>query len=236
MMMFSSSPVGLNGVGTKAVNALSSRFEVISFREGKFKRAVFVRGKLSEEEDGKVKDQPDGTYVEFTPDSEIFKTYAWHDEFIIKRLQYYCYLNSGLVIEYNGQSFSSKNGLLDLLSAEIGQEPVHYETVHDKGDKIEFAFTHTNTYGESYFSFVNGQYTNDGGTHLSAFREGVLKGINEYAKHNYAGEDVREGMIGRDIDQTPRSGIRKPNQEQAGLGCSHVGRALRQRSGREVAA
>jgi len=188
--------VGLNGVGTKAVNALSSRFEVTSFREGKFKRALFQRGKLVDEADGRIKDEADGTLVSFTPDLEIFKSYTWHDEFIVKRLQYYSYLNAGLVIDYNGQSFTSKNGLSDLLAAEIGAEPVHYESLHEKGDKIEFAFTHTNTYGESYFSFVNGQYTNDGGTHLAAFREGVLKGINEYAKHSYAGEDVREGMIG----------------------------------------
>jgi topoisomerase-4 subunit B len=188
--------VGLNGVGTKAVNALSSRFEVISFREGKFKRGLFERGKLKAEEDGKSKGEPDGTYVEFTPDKEIFKTYAWQDEYVEKRIQYYCYLNSGLTIVYNGKPFTAKNGLLDLLRHEIGQEPTHYEIVHEQGDKLEFAFSHTNTYGETYFSFVNGQYTNDGGTHLSAFREGVLKGINEFAGRSFAGEDVREGMIG----------------------------------------
>ncbi len=188
--------VGLNGVGTKAVNALSSRFEVISFREGKFKRGLFERGKLKAEEDGRSKGEPDGTYVEFTPDKEIFKTYAWQDEYVEKRIQYYCYLNSGLTIVYNGKPFTAKNGLLDLLRHEIGQEPTHYEIVHEQGDKLEFAFSHTNTYGETYFSFVNGQYTNDGGTHLSAFREGVLKGINEFAGRSFAGEDVREGMIG----------------------------------------
>ncbi len=188
--------VGLNGVGTKAVNALSSRFEVISFRDGQFKRAVFVRGKLKEEEGGKAKDEPTGTYVEFTPDTEIFKTYQWHDEFIAKRLNYYCYLNAGLQIVYNGKPFSSKNGLRDLLEHEIGEEPTHYEVFHDSGDKIEFAFTHTNTYGETYFSFVNGQYTNDGGTHQTAFREGILKGVNEFAGKNFAGEDVREGLLG----------------------------------------
>jgi topoisomerase-4 subunit B len=188
--------VGLNGVGTKAVNALSSRFEVISFREGKFKRGLFERGKLKEQEDGKSKGEPDGTYVEFTPDPEIFKTYAWRDEFIAKRLQYYCYLNSGLTIVYNGQNFVSRNGLMDLLGSEIGEELKHYEIVHEKGEKLEFAFTHTNTFGETYFSFVNGQYTNDGGTHLSAFKEGVLKGINEFAGRSFAGEDVREGMVG----------------------------------------
>src|SRR4051812_14889735 len=190
--------VGLNGVGTKAVNALSSRFEVISFREGQFKRALFERGKLKDDEGGKIKDkeEPNGTYVEFTPDPEIFKSYAWNDEFIAKRLSYYCYLNAGLTIVYNGKTFHSKNGLQDLLQHEIGEEPVHYELFHHAGDKIEFTFTHTNTYGETYFSFVNGQYTNDGGTHLAAFREGVLKGVNEFAGKSFAGEDVREGIVG----------------------------------------
>jgi topoisomerase IV subunit B len=191
--------VGLNGVGTKAVNALASRFEVISYREGQFKRALFQQGKLKDEEGGKAKEEPNGTYVEFTPDPEIFKSYAWKDEFIAKRLSYYCYLNAGLTIVYNGQSFHSKNGLQDLLQHEIGEEPVHYEVFHHAGsdkDKIEFAFTHTNTYGETYFSFVNGQYTNDGGTHLAAFREGVLKGVNEFAGKSFAGEDVREGIVG----------------------------------------
>ena len=190
--------VGLNGVGTKAVNALSQRFEVISFREGKFKRAVFQRGKLKDEEDGKNKDQPEGTYVEFEPDPEIFKSYAWHDEFIVKRLRFYAYLNAGLSLAYNGQTYQSKGGLKDLLSEELGEEQVHYEAFHHrtKDGKLEFAFTHTGNYGETYFSFVNGQYTNDGGTHQSAFREGVLKGINEFAGKNFAGEDVREGLIG----------------------------------------
>jgi len=188
--------VGLNGVGTKAVNALSERFEVISFRDGQFKRALFGRGKLTKEEDGKAKDQPNGTYVEFAPDHEIFKNYKWHDEFIAKRLSYYCYLNAGLSIDYNGQVFHSKHGIKDLLAAEIGSETVHYDLFHSRDEKIEFAFTHTGTYGETYFSFVNGQYTNDGGTHQAAFREGLLKGVNEFAKKSFAGEDVREGVIG----------------------------------------
>ncbi|MEK7415218.1 MAG: DNA topoisomerase IV subunit B [Planctomycetota bacterium] len=188
--------VGLNGVGTKAVNALASRFEVISFREGKFKRGLFAQGKLKDEEEGKAKDEPDGTFVEFTPDPEIFKTYAWHDEFIVKRLRYYCYLNAGLIIAYNGQNITSKHGLRDLLAAELGEEPTMYDAFHHSEDKVEFAFTHTNAYGESYFSFVNGQYTNDGGTHQQAFREGVLKGINEFSGKNFAGDDVREGFLG----------------------------------------
>ena len=187
--------VGLNGVGTKAVNALSATFEVVSHRDGQFKRATFKQGKLKDEEGGKSK-EPNGTYVCFTPDPEIFKKYAWHDEYITKRLQYYCYLNAGLSITYNGTTYQSKNGLKDLLAAEIGDEKTHYEVFHESLDKIEFAFTHTGTYGETYFSFVNGQFTNDGGTHLAAFREGLLKGVNEFSGKNYAGEDVREGICG----------------------------------------
>ncbi len=187
--------VGLNGVGTKAVNALSATFEVVSHRDGQFKRATFKQGKLKDEESGKTK-EPNGTYVCFTPDPEIFKKYAWHDEYITKRLQYYCYLNAGLSITYNGTTYQSKNGLKDLLAAEIGEEKTHYDVFHDALDKIEFAFTHTGTYGETYFSFVNGQFTNDGGTHLAAFREGLLKGVNEFSGKNYAGEDVREGICG----------------------------------------
>lgn len=187
--------VGLNGVGTKAVNALSASFEVVSHRDGQFKRATFKQGKLIDEEGGKTK-EPNGTYVCFTPDPEIFKKYTWHDEFIAKRLQYYCYLNAGLAISYNGQTYQSKAGLKDLLAAEIGEEKTHYEVFHERADKVEFAFTHTGTYGETYFSFVNGQFTNDGGTHLSAFREGLLKGVNEFSGKNFAGEDVREGICG----------------------------------------
>ncbi|MBA3699284.1 MAG: type IIA DNA topoisomerase subunit B [Planctomycetes bacterium] len=187
--------VGLNGVGTKAVNALSATFEVVSHRDGQFKRATFKQGKLKDEESGKTK-EPNGTYVCFEPDPEIFKKFAWHDEFIAKRLQYYCYLNAGLSITYNGTTYQSKNGLKDLLAAEIGEEKTHYDVFHESLDKIEFAFTHTGTYGETYFSFVNGQFTNDGGTHLAAFREGLLKGVNEFSGKNYAGEDVREGICG----------------------------------------
>lgn len=188
--------VGLNGVGTKAVNALSSEFEVCSFREGKFKRALFSQGKLVKEQGGKDTNSPTGTFVRFTPDKEIFKKYKWNDEFIQHRLRYYAYLNSGLTLVYNDTPYVSNNGLQDLLAEEIGSEPALYDIVHCKLDRLEFAFTHTNNYGENHFSFVNGQYTNDGGTHQSAFREGVLKGVTEFANKSFAGEDVREGMIG----------------------------------------
>ncbi len=188
--------VGLNGVGTKAVNALSSDFEVISHRDGKFMRARFQRGKIIEQKGGKDAKAADGTVVRFVPDPEIFGEYDWREEYIEHRLQYYAYLNTGLALVYNGTRCTSKNGLADLLNAEIGTEPKVYDIVHCKQDRLEFAFTHTHTYGETYFSFVNGQYTNDGGTHQSAFREGVLKGVNEFAKNGFAGEDVRDGLTG----------------------------------------
>ncbi|MEM9554395.1 MAG: DNA topoisomerase IV subunit B [Acidobacteriota bacterium] len=200
--------VGLNGVGTKAVNALSTDFEVCSWREGKFKRAHFVRGKLQAEKGGKETTARDGTFVRFTPDPEIFGEYGWREEHIEDRLRYYAFLNTGLTLVYNGRGFASKGGLRDLLAAELGDGEGHgggegrgdveplYDIVHTKEDKLEFAFTHTNSYGEKYYSFVNGQHTSDGGTHQSAFREGLLRGINEFAGKSFAGADVRDGLIG----------------------------------------
>ncbi|MBW2272592.1 MAG: type IIA DNA topoisomerase subunit B [Deltaproteobacteria bacterium] len=188
--------VGLNGVGTKAVNALSSDFEAISYREGKYRRAAFQQGKVKEDKKGKATGEESGTAIRFTPDPEIFGEYAWNEEFIEHRLRYYAYLNSGLRLLYNGKRFHSSAGLADLLRDEIGAEDPLYQVAHCREDRLEIAFSHTNNYGENYFSFVNGQFTNDGGTHQSAFREGVLKGVNEFAKKSYAGEDVRDGMIG----------------------------------------
>ncbi len=185
--------VGLNGVGTKAVNALSSRFKVLSYREGKFLEAIFERGVLKAQREGSASREHDGTYFEFVPDPEIFGDYAYNMEFVEKRMRHYAYLNSGLTLELNGQEFSSEDGLLDLLKDETGED-VLYEAGYWRGDKIEFSFTHTNNYGEEYFSFVNGQFTSDGGTHLSAFREGFLKAINEFFQASYRGEDVREGI------------------------------------------
>ena len=187
--------VGLNGVGTKAVNALSQHFMVRSVRDGKFKQATFAQGKLIAEKGGKS-DEPNGTYVEFEPDPEIFKKFTWQDEFVERRMRYYAYLNAGLAVQYNGAAYQSKRGLEDLLVEELGEVKSVYDICYYKGDRIEFAFTHTNNYGENYSSFVNGQYTNDGGTHQSAFREGLLKGVNEFAKKNFAGEDVRDGILG----------------------------------------
>lgn len=185
--------VGLNGVGTKAVNALSEYFRVVSVRDGKYAEAVFERGVLKHEKQGDAKKGiKNGTLVEFIPDREIFGDYTFNLDFIEKRMWNYAYLNAGLTLTFNGASYVSENGLLDLLNAEIGEETL-YTIAHFKEAKLEFAFTHTNNYGETYFSFVNGQYTSDGGTHLSAFKEGLLKGINEYYRKNYKSEDVREG-------------------------------------------
>lgn len=186
--------VGLNGVGTKAVNALSSHFRVVSHRDGKYKEAVFSKGSMISEKEGKTA-QNSGTYVEFIPDEEIFGSYTFDPEFVEQRILNYAYLNAGLNLEYNGKLYRSKKGLLDLLSAEVGSQNL-YDLIYYKGEHLEFSLTHTTTYGESYFSYVNGQYTSSGGTHLSAFREGILKGINEYFKKNYSGVDVRDGVAG----------------------------------------
>jgi DNA gyrase subunit B/topoisomerase-4 subunit B len=186
--------VGLNGVGTKAVNALSSHFMVRSMRDGEFVEARFSRGILKDKKKGKTQ-EPNGTYVEFIPDTEIFKKYKFQNELIQKRLWWYAYLNTGLTLVFNGETIQSENGLLDLLSAEVKDDRL-YEPLHFVGKNIEFAFLHSSSYGETYFSFVNGQYTQDGGTHLSAFREGILKGINEFAKKNFQGVDAREGIVG----------------------------------------
>ncbi len=186
--------VGLNGVGTKAVNALSEQFKVRSIRDGEFLEADFEKGVLKGQKKGKSKEE-NGTYVEFRPDPEIFKKYKFLNEYIIKRLKHYAYLNTGLTLVYNGEEIKSDNGLLDLLNEEVSDDRL-YEPLHYRGKTLEFAFLHTTSYGESYFSFVNGQYTQDGGTHLSAFREGILKGVNEFAKKNFQGVDVREGMVG----------------------------------------
>ncbi len=188
--------VGMNGVGTKAVNALSSNFMVTSWREGKFRTATFEQGKLVSDKKGTDKKAEQGTMVTFTPDEEIFGKYNFIEDYVARRLRYYAYLNSGLRLTYNDQEYYSKNGLQDLLLEELGGEKSLYEVCHIKDKQLEFAFTHTDKYGESYFSFVNGQYTNDGGTHQSAFREGLLKGVNEFAGKNFAGEDVRDGLLG----------------------------------------
>ncbi len=190
--------VGLNGVGTKAVNALSKTFLVRSHREGEFAEATFKAGKLKKEDHGRTK-EPNGTLIEFEPDPEIFKESQFRDEHIERRLRHYSYLNTGLKLIYNGKTFQSRHGLMDLVMEDMatdGSEPI-YAPLHYSGKTLEFCFTHSNSrYGETFYSFVNGQYTSDGGTHLSAFREGLLKAVNEHCNGKYEGDDVRECMIG----------------------------------------
>ncbi|MGI5869365.1 MAG: toprim domain-containing protein [Kiritimatiellia bacterium] len=187
--------VGMNGVGTKAVNALSSRFKARAVRDGQFAEVRFERGVLVEETAGAT-DERNGTRVVFEPDTEIFGGYEFLQEHVERRIRLYAYLNAGLSIIYNGVAFRSGDGLLDLLNDEVQFEKL-YQPLHFREKTLEFAFTHTNRFTEEYFSFVNGQYTNDGGTHLSAFREGVLKAVNEYSpKTKFDGDDVREGLVG----------------------------------------
>jgi topoisomerase-4 subunit B len=198
--------VGLNGVGTKAVNALSSYFRVVSVRQGEFAEAVFERGVIKSNRKGKLpppakqgEKQKDGTFVEFIPDAQVFGDYQFNSEFVERRIQNCAYLNTGLTLSFNGKRFLSSRGLYDLLAEETGEESLYpmgyYKGAPSAGGSLEFAFTHTNNYGEEYFSFVNGQFTSDGGAHLSAFKEGFLKGIQAYFKKDYRSEDIREGTI-----------------------------------------
>jgi len=191
--------VGLNGVGTKAVNALSKEFLVRSHRGGECVEAWFKQGKIKGEKKGKAANESDGTFIRFQPDPEIFKEVEFRPEHVERRLRHYSYLNTGLKLIYNGKTFQSRNGLLDLVMEDLqsdNSEPI-YPPLHYSSKTLEFCFTHTNSrYGETFFSFVNGQYTTDGGTHLSAFREGLLKAVNEYSKGGYEGDDVRECMVG----------------------------------------
>lgn len=186
--------VGLNGVGTKAVNALSSYFLVTSFRDGKSMTASFERGILKNKKEAKT-EEPNGTYFEFIPDKEIFGDYQFNDDYIRSRLNNYAYLNTGLVLSFNREIIKSQNGLMDLLAKELGDVAL-YDVIHYKSQRLEIAFTHTSSYGENYFSYVNGQHTSDGGTHLAAFKEGFLKGINEYFKKNWAAPEIRDGIVG----------------------------------------
>ncbi len=215
--------VGLNGVGTKAVNALSKAFVVRSHRDGEFAEAAFKIGKLKKEDSGKTK-EPNGTFIEFEPDPDIFKETEFKQEYVERRLRHYSYLNTGLklILKMVGSArcadrtsqrdvpttaesgvvekvFQSRHGLMDLVMEDMatdGSEPI-YAPLHYASKTLEFCFTHSNSrYGETFYSFVNGQYTSDGGTHLSAFREGLLKAVNEYANAKYEGDDVRECMVG----------------------------------------
>ena len=184
--------VGLNGVGIKAVNALSSKFEVRSFREGKVRSLTFEKGIKKTDKTTKSNDEQ-GTYIYFEPDNTLFKNYCFQDDIVVTMLRNYTYLNTGLTIMYNGHRILSRHGLKDLLTDNMTVDPL-YPIVHMKGDDIEIAFTHTNQYGEEYYSFVNGQHTTQGGTHQSAFKEHIAKTIKEFfGKYEYG--DIRNGMV-----------------------------------------
>ncbi|MDE5687841.1 MAG: type IIA DNA topoisomerase subunit B [Paramuribaculum sp.] len=187
--------VGLNGVGIKAVNALSSDFFIQSVRDGMMKRVQYCRGEIVMETEIVPTDEPGGTMVRFTPDNSIFRDFLFREEFVLPLIRNYTFLNTGLVIVFNGKRFISRNGLLDLLAENMTNEPL-YPPIHLKGDDIEIALTHANQYGEEYYSFVNSQFTTQGGTHLSAFKEAVSRTIKEYlGKSNIEYSDVRSGMV-----------------------------------------
>nr|WP_299205963.1 DNA topoisomerase IV subunit B [uncultured Brumimicrobium sp.] len=186
--------VGLNGVGTKAVNALSSHFMVYSVRDGEKKSATFERGVLVDDPKIVKTDERNGTFVEFYPDEQIFKKFAFKVPYIEKMIWNYCYLNRGLAIYFNGEKFQSKNGLKDLLENNQDGDPL-YPIIHLEGEDIEVAFTHGRTYGEDYYSFVNGQHTTQGGTHHSAFRESVARVIKDFYNKNYEASDIRQSIV-----------------------------------------
>jgi topoisomerase-4 subunit B len=186
--------VGLNGVGSKAVNALSSHFMLYSVRDGEKKQAVFSRGELISESPLVKTDEANGTYVEFVPDESIFKKYAFKTAYLEKMIWNYCYLNRGLSLHFNGERFQSKDGLKDLLENNMDGDPL-YPIIHIEDEDIEVAFTHGKTYGEDYYSFVNGQHTTQGGTHQSAFRESVAKVIRDFYNKNYESSDIRQSIV-----------------------------------------
>jgi len=187
--------VGLNGVGTKAVNALSDYFKVESFREGKMKAAEFERGVLLKEHKEAKSTESNGTMVTFSPDNSVFKNFNYRFEYIEEQLWNYCYLNAGLIITLNGKKFVSKNGLLDLLQRKTNADELRYPIIYLKGEDIEVAMSHNNDYGEDIFSFVNGQYTTQGGTHQQAFREAYVKVIRDFYKKDYEASDIRTSIV-----------------------------------------
>src|SRR5690606_22418541 len=186
--------VGLNGVGTKAVNALSSYFRVESYRDGKAKVAEFSRGVLTKEQKETATKEANGTLVCFTPDNTIFRNYHFIPDYIENQIWNYCFLNAGLSIQFNGRNFLSKNGLLDLLQRKTNPDTIRYPIIHLKGEDIEVAITHTGDYGEDLYSFVNGQHTTQGGTHQAAFREAFVKVARDFFKKDYEASDVRQSI------------------------------------------
>lgn len=188
--------VGLNGVGTKAVNALSSYFKVQAYREGVSAWAEFEQGVVTAQKDNETTTEKNGTLIEFIPDQTIFKKYHYIPQYVENMIWNYCYLNAGLTLNFNKKKFISQNGLLDLLGRKTDETAVRYPIIHLKGEDIEMALTHGNQYGEEYYSFVNGQNTTQGGTHLSAFKEAIVKAVREHYNKDYAAEDVRASIIG----------------------------------------
>ncbi len=186
--------VGLNGVGIKAVNALSTEFLIRSVRDGMCKSALYRCGELVEESDIEPTDEQNGTMVKFTPDNTIFRDYHYENDFIVPMLKNYTFLNVGLAMVFNGKRYASRNGLIDLLSTNMTSEPL-YAPIHLKGDDIEIALTHANQRGEEYYTFVNGQHTTQGGTHLTAFKEAVSRTMKDYFDKNFDYSDIRNGMI-----------------------------------------
>jgi len=186
--------VGLNGVGIKAVNALSSNFTIKAVREGVAKEVYFSQGMKTGEEDFEGVEEPNGTQVVFEPDQTVFKKFRFINDYIVNMLKNYTFLNAGLTIEYNGEKYYSRNGLRDLLEENMDHDPV-YPIIHLKGEDIEVAVTHGNQYGEDYYSFVNGQHTTQGGTHLQAFREVYIKTIREFYKKDFDPSDIRASIV-----------------------------------------
>ncbi|MBI2602094.1 MAG: ATP-binding protein [Deltaproteobacteria bacterium] len=188
--------VGLNGVGTKAVNALSRTFRVCSFRDGKRKSATFSQGKITEDKALQNTGEPNGTEVSFLPDESIFPHYCFQNEHLIEMVRNYTFLNRGLKIIFNGETYVSQNGLLDLLNHKLEGESLCYPIIHLTGKDLEVAFTHGNQFGEAYYSFVNGAHTTLGGSHLTAFREGIVKTLKDHYQKDFQAVDVRSGLIG----------------------------------------
>ncbi|UZR95513.1 DNA topoisomerase IV subunit B [Chondrinema litorale] len=187
--------VGLNGVGTKAVNALASTFVVTAVRDGKMKTAEFERGELVKDHKIEASNEKNGTRVRFSPDGTIFKNYRFIPEYLENQIWNYAYLNAGLTIKFNGKKYFSEKGLLDLLSRKADEEALRYPIIHLRGNDIELALTHANQYGEDYYSFVNGQFTTQGGTHLSSFREAVVKTVRDHFNKNFDAMDVRASIV-----------------------------------------
>ncbi|MBK6373767.1 MAG: type IIA DNA topoisomerase subunit B [Saprospiraceae bacterium] len=187
--------VGLNGVGTKAVNALSADFKVQSVRDGQAKKAEFIRGELSKDYPIGKSDEKNGTLIEFIPDGEIVKNFQFRDDIVEPMLWNYAYLNAGLKLNYNGKTFVSKNGLADMIDNRTSQEDLIYPPIHLKAEDIEVVLTHGHHYGEQYYSFVNGQNTTQGGSHLNAFREAVVKTVRDFYKKEYDAKDIRTSII-----------------------------------------